>query len=68
MIETMTRGEDEQSGRAQGRLLRSAEDGWEQPTGAEIQEIIGRTGLPGRAVAQYLAMSEYGGAAGASLD
>ena len=41
--------------------LRSAEDGWEQPSGAEIQEVIRRTGLPGRAVARYLGMSEYGG-------
>ncbi|MCP3728308.1 XRE family transcriptional regulator [Paraburkholderia sp. CNPSo 3272] len=41
--------------------LRSAEDGWEQPTGAEIQEVIRRTGLPGRAVARYLGLSEYGG-------
>jgi hypothetical protein len=41
--------------------LRPAEAGWERPHGAEIQEVIRRTGLPGRGVARVLGMSEFGG-------
>jgi hypothetical protein len=41
--------------------LRPADDGWERPRGAEIQEVIRMTGLPGRAIARYLGMSELGG-------
>nr|WP_234480819.1 XRE family transcriptional regulator [Paraburkholderia aspalathi] len=34
---------------------------WARPSGSEIQEIIRRTGLPGRGVARVLGLSENGG-------
>ncbi|MDR6495980.1 hypothetical protein J2797_005905 [Paraburkholderia terricola] len=41
--------------------LRPADEGWERPRGAEVQEVVRRTGLSGRAVARVLGLSEHGG-------
>ena len=35
--------------------------GWQQPTDVEIREVIDRTGLTGRAVADLVGLSEKGG-------
>src|ERR1700676_14565 len=41
--------------------LLPADEGWERPRGAEVQEVLRRTGLSGRAVARVLGLSEHGG-------
>jgi hypothetical protein len=41
--------------------LRPADEGWERPRGAEVQEVVRRTGLSGRAVGRALGLSEHGG-------
>ncbi|CAD6560694.1 XRE family transcriptional regulator [Paraburkholderia sabiae] len=38
-----------------------ADEGWERPRGAEVQEVVRRIGLSGRAVARVLGLSEHGG-------
>ncbi|MGY6259087.1 XRE family transcriptional regulator [Paraburkholderia caledonica] len=35
--------------------------GWQQPTGVEVREVISRTGLTGRGVADLVGLSEKGG-------
>jgi hypothetical protein len=40
--------------------LRAAGE-WQRPRGSEIQEVVRRTGLSGRAVARALGLSEHGG-------
>ncbi|MEX3968112.1 MULTISPECIES: transcriptional regulator [Paraburkholderia] len=41
--------------------LRPADEGWEQPRGAEVQELVRRIGLSGRALARVLGLSKHGG-------
>jgi hypothetical protein len=38
-----------------------ADEGWERPRGAEVQEVVRRIGLSGRAIARVLGLSEHGG-------
>ena len=41
--------------------LLPADEGWERPRGAEVQEVVRRIGLSGRALARVLGLSEHGG-------
>jgi hypothetical protein len=50
---------DEENIRAE--CLVPADSGWIQPNGAEVQEVIRRIGLPGRALARKLGLSQWGG-------
>lgn len=47
--------------------LLPADEGWERPRGAEVQEVVRRIGLSGRALA-VLGLSEHGGRRGQALD
>jgi hypothetical protein len=38
-----------------------ADEGWERPSGPEVQEIVRRVGMSGRGVARLLGLSEHGG-------
>jgi hypothetical protein len=41
--------------------LLPADEGWERPRGAEVQEVLRRIGLSGRAIGRVLGLSEHGG-------
>ena len=38
-----------------------ADEGWQRPSGPEVQEIVRRVGMSGRGVARLLGLSEHGG-------
>jgi hypothetical protein len=41
--------------------LLAADEGWQRPSGPEVQEIVRRVGMSGRGVARLLGLSEHGG-------